>query len=113
MADKASQDWNSLPALTQKKVKGNKIKEQALREKLRSAITQPDWEGIVRYTNETGNFNRINETEDKVIDKILILIFEFLLAHKEYQRKWKDGLQILFGFSPDELNALRGMKNAK
>ena len=33
--------------------------------------------------------------------------FEFLLAHKEYQRKWKGQLQILFSFSPDELEKLK------
>lgn len=33
--------------------------------------------------------------------------FDILLAHKEYQRRWKGGMQILFGFSPDELNELR------
>lgn len=34
-------------------------------------------------------------------------IWELLLNHKVYQRKYNGQLQIMFGFSPDELEALK------
>lgn len=34
-------------------------------------------------------------------------MFNLLLSHKEYQRRWKGGMQILFGFTPDEVDELR------
>lgn len=47
---------------------------------------------------------------EDVAKQILQTFFDFLLTHKEYQRRWKGGIQILFGFSPDELDELRGIE---
>jgi len=43
----------------------------------------------------------------QITSQVLQALFDFLLEHKEYQRKWKGQLQILFGFSSDELDNLR------
>lgn len=40
-------------------------------------------------------------------------MWKSLLAHKVYQRKYEGQLQIMFGFSPDELAVLREARDEK
>lgn len=45
--------------------------------------------------------------EEEIRAETLKQVFDLLLAHKEFQRRWKGGIQVLFGFSPDELDIIK------
>ena len=44
---------------------------------------------------------------EKAYEQAFKDVWQLLVKHKEYQRRWKGGLQILFGFNPDELDELK------